>query len=225
MSRVAIIGSCISRDVWRFRGEPASDLLYICRTSLPSLLAPAVAGFRAAPKPPGGMRPKPHRALVADITKTALAELVAFRPTHLIFDFIDERFDLVSRHPWLIGSSVRLEVDNLLDAKPKVRNAFGEVPFSYQPDLLDPRGRTVTLSFRKLFLPQRFRARSNASAGSMASSRTLNSSPLMRATRSPVRTQASSRRATCCNSWSPFWWPSVSLSTLKLSRSMNISAP
>ena len=58
---------------------------------------------------------------------------------------------------------MRLEIDNLLDAKPKVRDAFGDVPFSYQQDLLDPRGRTVTLSFRKLLLPQRFRARSNAS--------------------------------------------------------------
>lgn len=114
MSRVAIIGSCISRDVWRFRGEPASDLLYICRTSLPSLLAPAVAGFRAAPKPPGGMRPKPHRALVADITKTALAELVAFRPTHLIFDFIDERFDLVSVGDSLVTRTGELEASGYL---------------------------------------------------------------------------------------------------------------
>jgi len=38
------------------------------------------------------------------------------------------------------------------------------VPFSYQEDLLDPVGRTVTISFRKLFLPQRFRARSSASS-------------------------------------------------------------
>jgi hypothetical protein len=27
------------------------------------------------------------------------------------------------------------------------------VPFSYQPDLLDPLGRTIMISFRKLFLP------------------------------------------------------------------------
>jgi hypothetical protein len=27
------------------------------------------------------------------------------------------------------------------------------VPTSYQPDLLDPLGRTVMISFRKLFLP------------------------------------------------------------------------
>ena len=76
-----------------------------------------------------------------------------------LFANLGERFDLVSKHPWLIGSSVRLEIDNLLDAKPKVRDVFGDVPFSYQQDLLDPRGRTVSLSFRKLFLPQRFRAR------------------------------------------------------------------
>ena len=76
-----------------------------------------------------------------------------------LFANLGERFELVSKYPWLIGSSVRLEVDNLLDSKPGVRDAFGDVPFSYQQDLLDPRGRTVTLSFRKLFLPQRFRAR------------------------------------------------------------------
>ena len=69
-----------------------------------------------------------------------------------------------AKHPWLIGSSVRLEIDNLLDSKPKVRDAFGDVPFSYQQDLLDPRGRTVSLSFRKLFLPQRFRNRAQRPA-------------------------------------------------------------
>ena len=81
-----------------------------------------------------------------------------------LFANLGERFDLVAKHPWLIGSSVRLEVDNLFNARPKVRDAFGDVPFGYQRDLLDPTGRTVTISFRKLFLPQRFRARSNASS-------------------------------------------------------------
>jgi len=79
-----------------------------------------------------------------------------------LFANLGERFDLVSRHPWLIGSSVRLEFENLLDSKPRVRDASGDVPFSYQQDLLEPLGRTVTLSFRKLFLPQRFRNRTNA---------------------------------------------------------------
>ena len=80
-----------------------------------------------------------------------------------LFANLGERFDLVAKHPWLIGSSVRLEVDNLFNARPDVRDNFGAVPFSYQPGLLDATGRTVTVSFRKLFLPQRFRARSNDS--------------------------------------------------------------
>lgn len=73
-----------------------------------------------------------------------------------LFANLGERFDLVAKHPWLIGSSVRLEVDNLLNERPRVRDSFGAVPFSYQAGLLEPTGRTVTLSFRKLFLPRRF---------------------------------------------------------------------
>ncbi len=80
-----------------------------------------------------------------------------------LFANLGERLDLVAKHPWLIGSSVRFDIKNLLDSKPKVRDALGDVPFSYQQDRLDPLGRTVTISFRKLFLPQRFRARSRAS--------------------------------------------------------------
>jgi hypothetical protein len=81
-----------------------------------------------------------------------------------LFANLGERFDLISKHPWLIGTSLRLDIDNLLDSKPRVRDLNGDVPFSYQQDLLDPIVRTVTVSLRKLFLPQRFRARSNASS-------------------------------------------------------------
>jgi hypothetical protein len=117
MSRVAIIGSCITRDLWRFRGGLVTDstpgsipgVLYVMRTSLPSLFATPVAGFRPTARPPGGLRPQPHRALVADLSKTALASLVAFRPTHLIFDFIDERFDLLSVGGALVTDSWELE--------------------------------------------------------------------------------------------------------------------
>ncbi|MEO6255945.1 MAG: TonB-dependent receptor, partial [Sphingomicrobium sp.] len=64
-----------------------------------------------------------------------------------------DRFDLVAKHPWLRGTQVRLELNNMFDAKPKVRDAAGLVPTSYQPDLLDPLGRTVSISIRKLFSP------------------------------------------------------------------------
>jgi len=66
---------------------------------------------------------------------------------------LGQRFDLVAKHPWLRGSSVRFEVTNIFDSKPKVRDSSGGVPFNFQQDLLDPRGRTISVTFRKLFLP------------------------------------------------------------------------
>jgi len=117
MSRVAIVGSCITRDVWRFRGDtvtdPRPDILYVSRSSLPSLFATPLTGFRPA-RLPAALRPQPHRALVADLCKTALASLVAFRPTHLIFDFIDERFDLLSARGTLVTHSWELEASGYL---------------------------------------------------------------------------------------------------------------
>ena len=61
--------------------------------------------------------------------------------------------ELVVKHPWLRGTQVRLEVENIFNARPNVRDAAGSVPLSYQPGLLDPLGRTIMISFRKLFLP------------------------------------------------------------------------
>ena len=87
------------------------------------------------------------------------AEALRFSPLSTVdlrlFANLGQRFDLVRKYPVLRGSSLRFEIDNVFNAKPKVRNGSGEVPFSYQPDLLEPLGRTVSISFRKLFLPPR----------------------------------------------------------------------
>jgi outer membrane receptor protein involved in Fe transport len=42
-------------------------------------------------------------------------------------------------------------VNNLFNARPEVRDAAGITPLGYRPDELDPLGRSVTLSIRKLF--------------------------------------------------------------------------
>lgn len=55
------------------------------------------------------------------------------------------------KYPWLRGSRVSLSVDNLFDQRQQVRTATGETPVTFQPDYLDPLGRQVRLSFRKLF--------------------------------------------------------------------------
>jgi hypothetical protein len=73
-----------------------------------------------------------------------------------LFANLGERFELVSKHPFFRGSSVRFEVNNIFNSRPKVRGGDNEIPFAYQPDLLEPIGRTVGISFRKLFLPRRF---------------------------------------------------------------------
>jgi hypothetical protein len=61
--------------------------------------------------------------------------------------------EVALKHPWLRATQFRLEVNNLFNGRPKVHDAAGNVPLSYQPDLLDPLGRTIMISFRKLFLP------------------------------------------------------------------------
>jgi hypothetical protein len=61
---------------------------------------------------------------VADIAKTALADLVAWRPTHLIIDFIDERFDLLAVADTLVVDSWELEVSGYL-SQPALRGARG----------------------------------------------------------------------------------------------------
>ncbi|THD82078.1 MAG: hypothetical protein E7812_04545 [Phenylobacterium sp.] len=116
MSRIAIIGSCITRDLWPIRGD-TERLLYLSRTSLPSLFASPVKGFRPSAAPPAGLGGFQHRAMVADLQKTGLSALVDFRPTHLIFDFIDERFDLLSADGGLVTHSWELDVSGYLKGK------------------------------------------------------------------------------------------------------------
>ena len=56
----------------------------------------------------------------------------------------------VDRFPILKGAQVSLNFENLLDAKQTVRDQNGVTPQAYQKDYLDPLGRTVRISFRKL---------------------------------------------------------------------------
>ncbi|MBU2096570.1 MAG: TonB-dependent receptor, partial [Alphaproteobacteria bacterium] len=55
------------------------------------------------------------------------------------------------KYPWLRGARVSLSVDNLFDARQQVHTAAGDTPINFQPDYLDPLGRQVRISFRKLF--------------------------------------------------------------------------
>ena len=65
--------------------------------------------------------------------------------------------ELVADHPWLRGTRLTVSVDNIFNQRQRVTDATGTTPVNYQPDLLDPTGRTIRVSFRKLFfsLPPR----------------------------------------------------------------------
>ncbi len=103
-------------------GKDPFDLLYVARTSLPSLFAEAPGRIDVAPEPPPPLKRHTHNAVVADLTKSTLAALVRHRPTHIIFDFIDERFDLLAAGPGLVTHSWELEVSGYL-AQPALSEA------------------------------------------------------------------------------------------------------
>jgi hypothetical protein len=67
------------------------------------------------------------------------------------FDNLGRQRAVVKRFPWLRGARVTLNITNLLDDRISVRDAAGATPLSYQPGYLDPTGRTISLSLRKLF--------------------------------------------------------------------------
>ena len=58
---------------------------------------------------------------------------------------------IAREHPFLRGMRISLSIDNLFDARQQVRDRLGATPLSYQPGYLDPLGRSVRLSVRKLF--------------------------------------------------------------------------
>ena len=68
-----------------------------------------------------------------------------------LFADLGAQRDLVRRHRWLRGTRISFSVDNLFDARPTVRDETGATPVSYQPFYLDPLGRTIRISLRKLF--------------------------------------------------------------------------
>ncbi|KFG90419.1 TonB-dependent receptor-like protein precursor [Sphingobium herbicidovorans NBRC 16415] len=58
---------------------------------------------------------------------------------------------LVKQHPFLRGTRVSIGIDNIFNKRREVTDATGATPLRYQQGYLDPLGRTISISFRKLF--------------------------------------------------------------------------
>lgn len=67
------------------------------------------------------------------------------------FADLTQQLKFLKKNPWAAGMRVTLGVNNVLDSRQRVRDANGNTPISYQPDYLDPMGRTIRLSVRKVF--------------------------------------------------------------------------
>lgn len=56
----------------------------------------------------------------------------------------------VERYPILKGARINFRVENLFDTRTEVTSSSGTVPLNYQPDFLDPQGRVLRVSLRKI---------------------------------------------------------------------------
>ncbi|HEX8223112.1 MAG TPA: TonB-dependent receptor [Allosphingosinicella sp.] len=68
-----------------------------------------------------------------------------------LFANLDQHESLIRKLPWLSSTRVSLSVNNLFDSRQRVTNSDRLTPVSYQPDYIDPLGRSVMLSLRKQF--------------------------------------------------------------------------
>jgi len=69
-----------------------------------------------------------------------------------VFIDLSSQASWVAKFPWLQGSRVNFGVQNLFDSRTVVTPSTGATPLNYQPDFLDPQGRVVSLTFRKILL-------------------------------------------------------------------------
>ena len=68
-----------------------------------------------------------------------------------LFANLGQMPSLVKNHPFLRGSRVSIGIDNIFNTRRDVTDATGGTPLRYQQGYLDPLGRTISISFRKLF--------------------------------------------------------------------------
>ncbi len=58
---------------------------------------------------------------------------------------------VIKSSPWLRGTRVTLAISNIFDVRQRVSDGNGSRPVAYQPGYVDPLGRTIRISVRKLF--------------------------------------------------------------------------
>lgn len=68
-----------------------------------------------------------------------------------LFANLADRFGGAEAPAWLKGARVSLAINNLLNSRPGVEDLTGSTPLNYQPAFLEPLGRFVSFTLRKVF--------------------------------------------------------------------------
>ena len=68
-----------------------------------------------------------------------------------LFANLADRFGGGAAPAWLKGTRASIGINNLLNSRPEVEDPSGSTPLSYQPAYLEPLGRFVSISLRKVF--------------------------------------------------------------------------
>ena len=99
------------------------------------------ANWQSATSVNGGTAANPQDLHFSDLATVSLR----------LFGDLGQRLELVKKHPWMRGMRVAVAFDNIFDSRQRVTDSNGTTPVAYQPDYLNPLGRTVRVSIRKLF--------------------------------------------------------------------------
>ena len=92
MDNVFILGSCVTRDIFRVVKKEDKPITYYARTSFISQMSPPLELHENQIHLNSQFQ---RRMVIQDFRKTFLEEIKTKKPDVLIIDFIDERFDLL----------------------------------------------------------------------------------------------------------------------------------
>lgn len=67
-----------------------------------------------------------------------------------LFMDLNQRTEWVAKWPILKGTRIQFGIQNLFDSRPEASVSSGDLPLNYQSDYLDPQGRVVSLTLRKI---------------------------------------------------------------------------
>jgi hypothetical protein len=111
-AEVLILGSCVTRDIFRLHGNGIKIVDYYARTSYPSLVSKP---FQVNPDDVALDSQFQKRNVIRDFEKSFWTEIRGKKFDLLMLDLIDERFNLLKNEETIITKSVELVNSGFLE--------------------------------------------------------------------------------------------------------------